>query len=649
MVPSALIVFVSARPATGESPSDATERELASIPGLSIGIMSASQGTYSASQLALDITQGARISSSSYRQSGPPALTLITGQDPAGGGRIEPWSAVARRADTAPQLLEPGLLASQIPGGGAYAGMGGPDSAVAERRDGWVASVSRGTPKTLLARISRLERMHRMVVADLPDADAGNTALRTLVSTRAHRELLIAVQRAPDGPGHELLWVAAAGLGGDGQTLTSQTTNERGLVASIDIAPTILEHLGLATPPDMRGKPIGLDGRFDSSQMRGFKARLETIGGQRLPAVAWLMAAWALLLAAVHLPLAPAADRRVRVQARRAWALRVGALALMWTPVGILLPAALEPAKTLEFVVIVAACFALATLTDRLMPWPRAPIVPAVCALVALTVDALAGTQLLVRSVLGPDPILGARFYGIGNELKSALAVLVFGAVAAWLYPAVRSRRAATTMACAGILLAIVEGSARIGAGVGGVILVSAGTAVATVMLLPGSLNRKRILLAMSAPIIGLIVLAVLDLATAHGSGHFTGSVLDARSPGDIRDIVVRRYGAAWNELKNHLMPLATAVAVVASVLAVRYRERLCAPVDSDPGWLAALSGGLAAGAIGALTEDSGPVLLVVAVLMLGCLLGYLWGKPTRAQESVRTIRAGSTQHDLVL
>ena len=213
--------------------------------------------------------------------------------------------------------------------------------------------------------------------------------------------------------------------------------------------------------------------------------------------------------------------------------------------------------------------------------------------------------------------------------------MLVFSAVAATLYPAVRSRRAATAMACAGILLAVVEGSARIGAGVGGVILVSAGTAVATVMLLPGALNRKRILLVMAAPVLGLIALAALDLATAHGSGHFTGSVLDARSPGDIRDIVVRRYGAAWNELKNHLMPLATAVAVVASVLAVRHRERVCAPVESDPAWLAALSGGLTAGAIGALTEDSGPVLLVVAVLMLGCVLGYLWGKPSQAPASV--------------
>ncbi|HWX88127.1 MAG TPA: hypothetical protein VNX67_08135, partial [Solirubrobacteraceae bacterium] len=279
---------------------------------------------------------------------------------------------------------------------------------------------------------------------------------------------------------------------------------------------------------------------------------------------------------------------------------------------------------------IVATCFALGALTDSFVRWPRAPIVPAVAAMLALTADALAGTQLLMRSLLGPDPILGARFYGIGNELKSALAVLVFSAVAAALYPAVRSRRAAATMACAGIALAIVEGSARIGAGVGGVILVSAGTAVATMMLLPGTLDRKRVLLVMAAPVLGLIALTALDLLTAHGSGHFTGSVLDARSAGDVRDIVVRRYGAAWEELKNHLMPLATALALIASVLAVRRRDRVCAPVDSDPAWLAALAGGLTAGAIGALTEDSGPVLLVVAVFMLGCVVSYLWGRPVR-------------------
>jgi hypothetical protein len=510
---------------------------------------------------------------------------------------------------------------------------------LAANRTGEIAAVSFGLPTTLLARIAALRAGHRLVVADLPAGAAGYADLRTLAATRPPGELLTVIQSPLDTPGHELLWSAFAGLprsqgthGSGGQTLTSQTTNERGLIASIDIGPTILDHLGLPIPADMRGKPVRLDGPLDSASLRALKARLVVIDSRRLPALEWLILAWALLLALALIPIWPGGDGVGARRVRAARAMRTGALAMLWTPVAVLVPAALEPSRSAEFALIVAICFALGTLTDWLVPWPRAPILPAVTAVLALTVDALAGTQLLMRSLLGPNPAFGARFYGIGNELKSGLAVLVLTAVAAALYPAVRGRRAASAMACAGILLAVVEGSARIGAGVGGVILVSAGSAVATVMLLPGTFNRRRALVVMAAPIVGLIALAAIDLLTAHGSGHFTGSVLDARSPGDIRDIIVRRYGAAWEELKNHLMPLATALALIASFIAVRRHERVLAPVQCDPAWTAALAGGLTAGVIGALSEDSGPELLVVAVFALACVLTYLWGSPTLAQ-----------------
>jgi hypothetical protein len=252
---------------------------------------------------------------------------------------------------------------------------------------------------------------------------------------------------------------------------------------------------------------------------------------------------------------------------------------------------------------------------------------------IALVLDALTGTQLLMRALLGPDPALGARFYGIGNELKSGLAVLVLAAVAAALYPAVRGRRAVVSIALAGVLLALVEGSARIGAGVGGVILVGAGFAVATVIVadIPADgrgLSRRRALIVLISPLAALAMLALLDLATAHGTGHFTGSILHARSAGDLRDVIVRRYTAAWDELKNHAMPAATAVALLLAGFGVRRRRDLLAPVGSDPAWLAALAGGLTAAVVGALVEDSGPVLLVVGVFALGCVTTYLWGRP---------------------
>ena len=254
--------------------------------------------------------------------------------------------------------------------------------------------------------------------------------------------------------------------------------------------------------------------------------------------------------------------------------------------------------------------------------------------LVALSVDALAHTQLLVRSLLGPNPILGARFYGIGNEVKSGLAVLVLAAVAGAVYPAVRGRRAAAATILAGVVLAAIEGSARVGAGVGGVILVSAGFAVAAVLLAPGALTRRRALIVLASPLVALVALAALDLLTAHGSGHYTGSILHASSAGELRDVIVRRYRAAWGELHNHAMPVATALALGCAVVGVRRRARLLLPVGQDPAWLAALAGGLAAGLVGAFSEDSGPVLLVVAVFALGCVLSYLWGRPSEPRTT---------------
>jgi hypothetical protein len=387
------------------------------------------------------------------------------------------------------------------------------------------------------------------------------------------------------------------------------------------------------------------------------------ISPRRLPALACLLGAWALLLLLA----------RAFRPAARAWALRAGGLGVLWAPPVTMLTGALQPSAPVEYATIALACLGLGALTDRLVPWPRAPLVPALVALTAITVDALAGTKLLVRALLGPDPALGVRFYGIGNALKSGLAVLVFAAVAAALYPTARDsapdhdpasdhdptpdhdsapdhdptpnrdltatlspsgrRRAALAMAGAGTLLAIVEGSARIGAGVGGVILTAAGTAVATVLLLPGALTRRRVLAVLAAPVAGLVLLAALDLLTAHGTGHYTRSVLHARSASAVGDLIADRYTAAWHELGHAAMPFATALALIAAVLGVRARARLLAPVNGDPAWEAALAGGLTAGVVGALVEDSGPVLLVIAVVTLGCVLAYLRAPGRRCAE----------------
>src|SRR6516164_9301119 len=99
---SALLAFL---PAEGS--------QLAAVKGLSVGLLSATQGRYTSAQFLLDITQGTRVASSAYASS-PPALSL---RQVGAGASVVGWRSALRRAEDAPQLLQPGLLASRIPGG----------------------------------------------------------------------------------------------------------------------------------------------------------------------------------------------------------------------------------------------------------------------------------------------------------------------------------------------------------------------------------------------------------------------------------------------------------------------------------------------------------------------------------------------------
>src|SRR5438105_10330469 len=210
----------------------AGEPALAAVPGFSIGLMSAAQGTYSRAQLLLDMTQGARVASSAYARSRPAPLSLV----PAGeGGMIAGWGAAVRRAHGAPALLRPGLLAARIPGGAAYAGITGTDAldaVLASDQAGRVRTVSIGPAGTVAARAATLAERARLVVCDLAAGAAGRAQLRALQTRRGTGPLLLVVQRG-GGSAHRLLWAAAAGLeAGAARDLTSATTAQRGLIST---------------------------------------------------------------------------------------------------------------------------------------------------------------------------------------------------------------------------------------------------------------------------------------------------------------------------------------------------------------------------------------------------------------------------------
>ena len=237
----------------------ADERALAGAPGMSVGILSAIQGTYSSEQMMLDVGQGARVATSAYDSPRPPLDRRL-----AGGAR----RARGRAADCCARACS----ASSVPGGAGYVGVeraagGSADPSPRRSSAAGSAALSFGRAATLLARIAAIRARRQFVVADLPGGAAGSSDLHALAATRPAGELLIVVQRAAlTKHGHELLWVGVAGLRGRRRPSADARARRTsaGWSSAIDLAPTILAQLGLPVPAQMRGEPIETDGTLDS-------------------------------------------------------------------------------------------------------------------------------------------------------------------------------------------------------------------------------------------------------------------------------------------------------------------------------------------------------------------------------------------------
>ena len=271
--------------------------------------------------------------------------------------------------------------------------------------------------------------------------------------------------------------------------------------------------------------------------------------------------------------------------------------------------------------------YTLAMLTDRFVRWPRGPIVPAAVALAAFSIDLAFGSPLIIRSLLGPNPLFGSRFYGLGNELEATLPALLLIGLAAFLCGTGRARRSVWIVCASGLLLGLIAGAGRLGADVGGVITIAGGVAVMALLLLPGGVTKRALVIACLTPVLGLALLAGIDLLSG-GNSHFTRTVLRADGSGALWDVVVRRYELAWRQTHRGFTPAAVVIALLAIAVAIKYRGRILAGVNDDPAWLAGLAGVAGLGIAGTLFNDSGPILLLFAVFLGACAVAYLRGAP---------------------
>jgi hypothetical protein len=601
-------VFVPGLPAKTKPPMiDRIANE-----GMAIGFASAIQGAHTPEQTLLDMSAGSRIWSSLYDGDQPEFAHM---RREGAGAVIGDWPQISKRARTAPADIVPGLLGQSFRGDVSYVGLENRrnrEAIVAADRSGRVGKFTLRPRDEVGREAVRQWRASRLLVTRLPGGSAGSRALAALRAARLPTDVLFVVE-SPSAERRRLLAIAAAGLG-PGRDLRSNTTRTDGLVSVTDVAPTVMEHAGIDVPDEVGGRSMTTGGSRSADDLTELKDRLADVGPRRWRSVlgGLIGAALVIGIATLRKP-----DRRRRIG-------RAAFLAALWLPAVLLVTGALAPSRLGELGMIVLACAVLALVTDRLIPWPRGIALPASVAVISHVIDLALGSELIQRSLLGPNPILGARFYGVGNELEVTLGVIGLIGLGALLARAPR-QRLVWGFVIGGSLLALTLSWGKLGADVGASIMIAAGTAAAAVAALGERPGKARLVLVAAAPVVAVGALALLDIATG-GDAHFTRSVLDAGGLGELADIAQRRVELSYRSLTRGIIGILVAIAVIALVWGVRSRRRLLAPLERWPGLSAGLIGAFVAVVAGALSNDSGPMILLIGTSYLGLAAGYLLG-----------------------
>ncbi|MGE5593457.1 MAG: hypothetical protein ACM3X3_07230, partial [Betaproteobacteria bacterium] len=327
---------------------------------------------------------------------------------------------------------------------------------------------------------------------------------------------------------------------------------------------------------------------------------------------------------------------RASVVARVIWAFLLGLGAV---PFAMLILPLARPAGALSASVLVAAAAIVTCLCARIA-CGRGPAATAFAAIYLLTglaviCDALLGSRLMQGSVLGYDPIGGARFYGIGNEYMGVLVGSLITGTGLVLdrtgLSRTRSSVRAAVLASIGALFAaglLVLASSSLGANMGGTLTAVAGFGVAYTLYLGRRVTGRGIALLTVLALALVVGIAVADASRAGGPvSHWGRTILAVlvEGPGMLTDIVRRKAAMNLKLIRYTVWTRALFAFLVAVALLwvrpVGLAKRL---MKANPGFASSLGASLVAAGVAILANDSGVVAAALLMLYPSLVLLYL-------------------------
>lgn len=380
----------------------------------------------------------------------------------------------------------------------------------------------------------------------LKDADAFLGRMMQDINTA--RDLLMVVTPFPSTYGYRqrnlLTPFIMAGPGIKPGFALSATTRRPGLVANIDIAPTVLEYFDIQAPVIMLGHPISGSGNGNAT----LSSLAYLIRMNRGIVATYVQRAY-LIKPYVAMQIIVSIGFLLLIFFRKNLlkTLRPLIMANMAVPLSLLLLPLVASDKLFSkylWVFLLTAGIVLISLIFK--ETLKAIIFICLATSSAILLDLSINAPLMKLSILGYDPIGGARYYGLGNEYMGVLIGSITTGVTALVDElGTQSRKkAGLFLLCASVFTAAIYliFSPRYGCNVGGFIS-AFGTFTVTLLMLPSIRFKSWQPGLIAVAMVLFIVILLADSGSANPPSHISQTMASVKARGmtPFWDIVIRK------------------------------------------------------------------------------------------------------------
>ncbi len=553
------------------------------------------------------------------------------------GGQVGAWDRYVRRAELNGFGALPGLLGEQLSVADAEVAAVGPGAAIATANaEGvLVGEYHRGSPpESLRAEVATTlaDEPELLVVdpgavrdprtpadpADLTGTEqipVGETrqsqvarvdSLLGTILSEAGAEATVIVASIADtetSPPH-LGLLAVHGPASDGSTfdgiLGSTSTRQEGLAQTTDMAPTLLDLLGIPAPTSLVGSPLEVvaQGPDSAEETYAEVSDLDAAAQAVVPLIPtffrWLVYSQIVFYGVAALALRSSWGGPTRRRTVLTWLRRVSVL-LACVPVSTFL-ANLVPwwrADNDAWAVSgLVAGFSLVIAAGAMLgPWRRRPLgtLGAVAGITAgvLAADVLTGSRLQLSSIMGLQPLVGGRFYGLGNQqfaLFATGAILLATALAAEAKRRARHRLAVGVIIVVGLLTVVIDGTPGLGSDFGGPPALIPAFAVLTLLTAGVRLSFARVGLVVAGTLAAVAALSLVDYLRPAADRTHLGRFVETVLSGGAGAVIERKLSQNLAILVGSEISLLVPLGML-FVIAVLMRPAPCGPAPLQQAW----------------------------------------------------------------